>query len=262
MTRDDTRVGWQVVMTTQLRQIWLGWQGPLLLTAISLFMSVFVVALAANPEINVLSHRAMVDLTMQVTVLAGIVAVLVLGADSFSGERDHRTLESLLLTPVPRGQLVVGKLLAILSLWLGILSVAVPYIAVVSKGADVVTPSLLLLLIPGTLLVGLSAGVGVVISGLSPTNFISFTVAFAVMLALAAPTQLPGPVKESPLVYWFIVSNPFTAVASYQASVIGGDQAWTEGLGLLLSPLIAVTLAVGLGPRFLSRRLSLQGGLK
>ena len=262
MNNNETRQpGWQVVMTTELRRLWLGWRGPLLLFAFALFLSIYMVLLAFDPEINVLSQRKMINLTIQATVLVGIVVVLLLGADSFSGERDQRSLENLLLTPVPRSQLVIGKLLAILSLWLGMVPLAIPYVTLVAKGTDVGLASVMALIVPGTLLVALSAGIGVFVSSLSPTNLVSFAVSFTVMLLLTAPTQLPGSVQDLPFVHWFIVVNPITAVANYQSSVIDGEQ-WTKGLTLLLSPIIALILVAGLGPRFLNGRLSLEGGLK
>lgn len=261
MSKEERQSGWQVVLSMELRRIWLGWQGPLLLLAFSVFLSVYIVLLAVDPEINVLSQHKMIDQSIQVTVLVGIVAVLLLGSDSISGERDQRTMESLLLTPVARGQLVVGKLLAVLSLWVGMVPIALPYIALVANGTDVVTASLLLLVIPGTMLVALSAGIAVLVSALSPTNRVSFAAAFFVILLLAAPALLSGSVKELPWVHWFIVSNPVTAVAKYQSSVIHGG-AWTEGSGLLLSPSIALALITAAGPYFLDKRLSLQGGLR
>jgi ABC-2 type transport system permease protein len=98
MNNQGRQPGWQVVLVTELRQLWLGWRGPLLLLAFSLFLSVFVLLLTLDPEMNVLSQRKTIDLTIQATVLVGIVIVLLLGADSFSGERDQRSLESMLLT--------------------------------------------------------------------------------------------------------------------------------------------------------------------
>jgi ABC-2 type transport system permease protein len=193
-------------------------------------------------------------------VLVGIVAVLLLGADSFSGERDQRSLESLLLTPVPRSQLVIGKLLAICSLWLGMLPIAIPYVMLVASGTNVALASVLLLIIPGTMLVWMSAAVGVLVSGLAPTNLVSFAAGFVIVLLLAAPTQLPGSVQELPGVHWFIVANPMTAVSSYQTAVILDGETWTASLANLLSPLVALILVAGLGPRFLNKRLSLPGG--
>lgn len=259
MKKETRQPGWIVVMSTELRRLWLGWRGPLLLFVFTVFLSVYVVLLALDPEMNVLSQRKIIDFTIQATVLVGIIVVLLLSADSFSGERDQRSLEHLLLTPVPRSQLVVGKMLAILSLWLGMLPLAVPYVAVVASGTDVILRSLIMLLIPGTMLVVLCAGLGVFISSLSPTNMTSFAIAFGILLLLAAPTQLPGAVQDLPVVRWFVVMNPVTAVTSYQSAIIDGDR-WTSGLSTLLSPIITLALVVGLGPRYLNTRLTLQGG--
>jgi ABC-type Na+ efflux pump permease subunit len=259
MTKENPQPGWQVVMSTELRRLWLGWRGPLLLFIFTLFLSVYIVLLAVNPEMNVLSQRKMINFTVQATVLVGIIVVLLLSADSFSGERDQRSLEHLLLTPVPRAQLVIGKLLAILSLWLGILPLAVPYVALVASGTNVVLPSVMMLLIPGTMLVALCAGLGVFISSLAPTNLTSFALAFGIVLLLAAPTQLPGTVQDLPAVHWFVVLNPVTAVANYQSTIIDGAP-WTSGLPLLIAPIVALILVVGMGPRYLNTRLTLQGG--
>jgi ABC-2 type transport system permease protein len=259
MQAEKMQPGWVVVMSTEMRRLWLGWRGPLLLTIFAVFLSVYIVLLAINPEMNVLSQRKMIDFTIQATVLVGIIAVLLLGADSFSGERDQRSLEHLLLTPVPRAQLVAGKLLAILSLWLGMLPLAVPYVILVASGTEVVLRSVGMLLLPGTILVVLCAGLGVFISSLAPNNLTSLAAAFGLALLLAAPTQLPGTVQDLPVVRWFVALNPFTAVANYQSAVIDGDP-WTTGLALMLSPIIAMVLVVGLGPRYLNNRISLEGG--
>jgi ABC-2 type transport system permease protein len=261
MNNKAAQPGWLVVLSTELRHLWLGWRGPLLLFAFSIFLSGYILLLAIDPEVNVLSHLRMINLTIQASVMIGILAVVLLGANSFSGERDQRSLESLLLTPVPRGQLIIGKLLAIQSLWLGMIPIAVPYIILVAKGTDKGLAAVMLLVIPGTLLVWLSAGVGVLVSSVSPTNLVSFAAGFVIVLLLAAPTQLPGGVQELPSIAWFIAANPITAVANYQTAVIIDGEAWTAGLVHLLSPIIALVLVAGLGPRFLNRRLSLEGGL-
>lgn len=262
MNQKARQPSWMVVFSTEARHLWLGWRGPILLLAFSLFLSIYIVLLALDPEINVLSQRKMIDQTIQVSVLVGIVAVLLLGADSFSGERDHRTLESLLLTPVPRRQLAVGKLLAILSLWLGMMPVAIPYLALVARGTDVVVEAVLVLVVPGSILVALSAGLGVLVSGLSPTNLVSFAFSFVVMLLLTAPTQLPGGVRDLALVKWFVTLDPVTAVASYQSALIVDGQPWTSNLGLLVSPLVLLLLLSAAGPRTLDRFLSLHGGVR
>ena len=69
---------------------------------------------ATNQALNFLEQREAVNLTLQVAVAVGALLALLAAADAISGERERGTLESLLLTPVPRRQLVAGKLLAAL----------------------------------------------------------------------------------------------------------------------------------------------------
>ena len=220
--------GWVVVLATELKNLWLRGLAPLLLFAYSLFLSVYITLLALDPEMNVLSPLKMTNSTLQITILAGIVVVVLLNANAISGERDQRSLESLLLTPLPRGEIVVGKWLASLSLWLGMLPISIPYLWLVARGTGVETQVITLLLTTGSLLIIFSAGIGALVSSLARSNLISFTVSFATILLLAAPNQLPGSVKDLALAKLLIALNPITAIASYQSSILDGA-GWLAG---------------------------------
>jgi len=253
--------GWMVVLSTEMRHLWFGRQGPLLLLIFSLFLSIYTVLLALDPEMNVLSPRNMTNVTLQTTILVGILVSLLLTANAISGERDQRSLESLMLTPLPRGQIAVGKFLATLSLWLGMIPIAIPYIVLVAKSTGIVPQAIMLLILLGSLLVMLCAAIGTLISSFAPSNLVSFAASFLTILLLAAPNQLPTSVKGLPVVNWLIVFDPITAIAKYQAGILDGG-AWNQELGLLISPIIVFILIAVLGPGFLNRRLSLQGGFE
>ena len=253
--------GWLVVLTTELKYLWLRGQAPLLLLIFSLFMSAYIILLALDPEMNVLSPEKMTNATLQITILSGIVMVVLLNANAISGERDQRSLESLLLTPLPRGEIVIGKLLASLSIWLGRLPISIPYLLLVARGTGVANRVGALLLTTGSLLVAISAGIGMLISSVAHSNLVSFTASFATILLLAAPNQLPPSVKEIPLAKFFIMLNPITAIANYQASILDGATLFAEAFSLL-SPIIFLTALALWMPKYFNRRLSLEGGLK
>jgi len=261
MNNDKVQAGWHTILLIELRRIWLGWGGPLFLFAFSLGFSIYVFALAADPEIHEISQHQLINQTIKITIFVGMIVVLILGANSFSGERDQNTLESLLLTPVPRWQLAIGKFLAPISLWLGMIMISIPYIILVGKGTEVIAESLILLIISGTLLIVISAGIGIFASGLSPTNLVSISTAVGIVLLLALPILLPSSVKELPILAMILATNPITAVARYQSSVIGGTD-WATELELLISPLISAALAIGLVPYVLNKKLSLLGGFR
>jgi ABC-2 family transporter protein len=103
------RRAWLVVAGQELRDLWLGGRGLALTLAYSLLLSVMTYLTATNSVLNFLEQREAVNLTLQVAVAVGALLVLLGAADALSGERERGTLESLLLAPVHRLDLVVGK---------------------------------------------------------------------------------------------------------------------------------------------------------
>jgi ABC-2 type transport system permease protein len=259
VNQDELQDGWFIIFSTEFHRIWLGWRGLALLLGFSIILSLFTVLLSLDPEINVLSQRTMVELSLQATILTGIIAVVLLGADSVSGERDQRSMESLMLTPIPRSHIATGKLMAILTLWVGMVPIAIPYLVLFAKGTDLILEALLLLIATGSLIVTICASISVLVSSLVRSNLVSFIIIFVVILLLAAPTQLPGSIQKLPSVYWFVLSNPVTAISLYQGKVLGGEP-WIDNLVLLISPIFVLLLFTHFGPRFLNSWISLEGG--
>ena len=108
-----------VVAGQELRDLWLGGRGLVLSFAFSLLLSVISYLVATNRALNFLEQRESVNLTLQVAIAVGALLALLTAADAVSGERERGTLESLLVTPVSRLEIALGKLLAALSLWVG-----------------------------------------------------------------------------------------------------------------------------------------------
>src|SRR5215208_926477 len=49
---------------------------------------------------------------LQITLAVSLLITLIIGANAISGERENGTFESLLVTPVSRRQIILGKFLA------------------------------------------------------------------------------------------------------------------------------------------------------
>ena len=99
---------WVVVARQELRDLWLAGRGLPLMLAFTLLLSVVTWLTAANQGLNFLEQHEAVSLTLQVAVAVGALLALLVAADAFSGERERGTLETLLLTPVPRWELALG----------------------------------------------------------------------------------------------------------------------------------------------------------
>jgi ABC-2 type transport system permease protein len=234
--------GWRVIAAQECRDLWVSGRGPVLVFAYSVLLSVVTYLAATNQILNFLEQRESVNLTLQVAVAVGVLLTLVVSADSISGERERGTLESLLLTPVSRGAIVLGKLVASLSLWFATFLVSVPYVAVLGRGVNVVGQALLLGLVVGTLLAVALAVIGLLISAASNSNRVSLAVGLFLLLALFAPTQLPA-MPTSSVGDLLIRINPVSAGMHYIQAVLLKGHTWTQDLSYLISPVVTVVAA-------------------
>lgn len=250
----------RIIAGQECRDLWLSGRGPVLTFAYAVLLSAVTYLAATNQILNFLEQRESVNLVLQIAVAVGVLLTLVVAADAISGERERGTLESLLLTPVSRGSIVLGKLVAAMSLWGMVFVVAVPYLWVLGKGVAVVGEALLLGLVVGTLLALSMAAVGLLISARSSTNKVSLAASLFLLLALFAPTQLPA-MPTSSVGDLLVRINPVTAGMHYIGLVLLKGHPWTQDLSYLVSPVVAVVATavalVVLGPRI----VRLTGGV-
>jgi len=119
-TKDKLRIepstrtlpAWWLVCKRELNELWIWGKAITLIIFYSIYLGVSSYVFAANNELSLLPPREMVYLTISGAITVGLFIALIIGADSFSGERERSTLEALLLTPASRRQIVVGKFLA------------------------------------------------------------------------------------------------------------------------------------------------------
>ena len=247
--------GWLVVAGQELRDIWFSARGPAIIVGYSLLLSLLTYLAASNEELNIIDQRDTVNLVTQIAVAFAVVVSLLFSADCISGERERETLESLLLTPVPRRQIALGKLLAAVSVWPVMLLVALPYIWALRAGSGLFTDAVLAALLVGTLLVAAFASLGLIISIFSASNRLALAVTFFIFVVLLAPTQ-------PPLSGWFgdliVQVSPMTAGSTFLQRIIVREHAWGDDLHLLIAPALAALIVFGLAV-FLAGRLRLQG---
>jgi len=245
------RRAWLVVTEQELRDLWLAGRGLALLFAYTVLLSVTSYLVAANQALNFLEQREAVSLTLQIAVAVGVLLVLLGAADAVSGERERGTLESLLLTPVPRRALIVGKGVAAMSLWVAAWAVSIPYIWYLGRGVGAVRVAVVSGLVVGSLLALFLAAYGLIVSTLVRSNRLSLSVSLFALLALYAPTQMPTAVQTSWIGDLLIRADPIAAGLRYLGRLIvnahtpGQDAGWLVGPVVAAVAAVAVALAVG-----------------
>jgi len=158
------RGAWRLVAGRELRDLWVSGRGLTLgLVAAVLFSAVTYLS-ASEASLNLLDAQEAVHLLIQVVVIIGCLLVLVSAADAVSGERERRTLEPVLLAPVSRRDLAIGKLVAAISLWMATFLISIPYVLVLADGPGIVAEALWTTAIVGTLIAVGLAGLALLIS--------------------------------------------------------------------------------------------------
>lgn len=252
-----------VVAVQELRDLWLGGRGLVLSFAFSFLLSVISYLVATNRALNFLEQRESVNLTLQVAIAVGALLALLTAADAVSGERERGTLESLLVTPVSRLEIALGKLLAALSLWVAAFVITVPYIWFLARGVGLVGNAVAVGLVVGTLLAIFLASFGFLISVFAASNRVSLSLSLLVLLALFVPTQLPSSAQQGWAGDLLLRLNPMTAGEHYVGKIVTNGHAWSQDVSWLASPLIAaalfVTVALLAGARFTGLRGGASG---
>lgn len=249
--------GWSVVMGQELRDLWLASRGPALVLAFALLLSALTYLAATNKELNLLDQRDTVNLVLQITLGLGVILGLLFSADSISGERERETFETLLLTPLRPREVVVGKLLAALTVWPVIMLVAVPYVYALRVGGELSIESIAAASMVGSILTVAFASFGMALSTFSDSNRLSLGLSLFVFVVLMAPTQLP-------LSGWLgdlmVSVNPVSAGSRFLDRIIVNGHSWGDEATYLIAPIAAMIAGVVV-MLLAAGRLRLEGGV-
>jgi hypothetical protein len=183
---------WWIVFRREVHELWVGGKAPILLLVYTVLLGVMTYVMASNSELSLIPPQEMVYETLKGAFAYSLFILMVVGADAISGERERATLESLLLTPTSRRQIMIGKFLACVTPWPAALLICIPYLHAISQGNVVFQHAVVWGAITGTLLVPAFAGIGMLASFWSNSNKSSYFVALAFYVLFMAPTTLPG----------------------------------------------------------------------
>lgn len=247
-----------VVARYELRTLWLSAKALTVLFGYALLLSVLSYVAATDAALNLLDARESVGIVVQVAIGLSTLAALVVSSDMISGERERDTLEALLVTPVPRRALVIGKLVAASSIWLSGIVVAVPYVISLASGPGVTGDAIVVLTVAGSLVGMALTAMGLAISSISMSNRVSIAAGVAILLILAAPSQLPAVTAKGVLGSVLIASNPVSAGLKLAGLVLIDQKPVSDHWNLLISPVVAAVVMTTLAIR-LSSRVRLGG---
>jgi ABC-2 type transport system permease protein len=263
--RSNGTLTWWVVALKELAELWQSGKAPALLFAFCVVQGALVyfkVSDITDPT----PPKELIYFILMNAIAVGVFMSVVIGADSISGERERATLEALLVTPVSRRQILVGKFIAALSPWTGTLVVTIPLVVLIGHGDDGLGSAILWGSFAGTLLSGSFAALGMLVSFWSTSNSKSLFISLVMYFTFLFPTWLPGGAQAGIFGRMLKRANPMESIGHWLEKVVVNNRPALEystdprggGWLWLLSPAVLALLLSGVLFLHSANRLTLE----
>ena len=112
------------------------WRGGAWVVAASMIFSLVAYLLLTDKELSLLDQGEMLFTLTEIVISLGIVMAVTSASSTISTEIESGTFESLLLTPITGRQIAFQKLLSVITTWLLLYAVSIPYLFVISSGTN------------------------------------------------------------------------------------------------------------------------------
>jgi len=235
---------WWLMFVRELADLWIGGKALYLILAYSIFLGFQAYSQVKTAQTDMVPPKEMVFATLQVVFYTGGLIGLIIGADSISGERERGTLEAILLTPVSRRQIILGKFLAGLSPWPIALLVAIPFLKLLSQGDPIFGQSLYWGGIVGSLLAIGFTGLGMLVSFWSNSNKVSFFVSVGLYLIVLLPTTWPGRAVRGAVAKFFQRMNPLEGTNELLEKILVNNRPFSQYAVWFRTPEVFAALVV------------------
>lgn len=255
------RPTWSIVFSRELSELWIWGKALTLIILYSVYLGISSYIFSANSELSLIPPKEMVYLTISGAITVSLFVALIIGADSFSGERERSTLEALLLTPANRRQIVIGKFLAAISPWPAAMLIAIPYVIVLAQGDEILGTGLLWGAILGCLLSPAFTGFSMLVSLWSTSNRTSLFASLTVYLLFLLPVQFPGGAQTGTFGRLLKQLNPMEGADHFLEKIIVNNRTVPELMPFLWASIIFAALIFVVLFFFAAPRLALDGGI-
>lgn len=234
---------WQKEIRAQLYT----WKSMLWLLVASLLFSVTSYLLLTNKELSLLDQTELLWLLGKIIIGVALLIVSVDASSIITVEFEKETAESLFVSPLKLKDLVLGKLLASLTLWASIFVVSIPYIVVTSVGSHLLWAFLGYVALLGTL--GILGFVLLIfaISLFFRSSKNTLTTSLVILLALAIPAVFTSTLKTDVVSQIISKINPIDSIfASLDNVLVDYQLSLMQNWQYLVPLVIFCALACGL----------------
>jgi ABC-type transport system involved in multi-copper enzyme maturation permease subunit len=205
------------------------------LIAFSGVLTGFALLLISNRELSLLDNAQVVYMMAGTVTAAGAIIAVILGADSFAGERERGTLVPLLTAPISPGDLLMGKALGLIGAWGVMYLLALPYMWAVGAGGQNLGRAMVYLALFGTPVVLGFGYLAMALSARSGSVITSLLSSLIVLMFSASPLLIGPGLRNSAVGKTLDALNPFAgALNTYDSVIVDSEPLITQLTRLIL----------------------------
>ena len=210
-----------VIARKEAGELLLDLRGLSWLLCMAVALSTFGLLLISNVELSLLDNAQVVyDMAAIMTGLGALLALIV-GIDTVGGERERSSLIPLLLVPLSRTAILVGKLHGVAIAWAVLYLLALPYLWSVGSTGQNLGDAMLATAVFGTPVVLGFSFLGMILGNVLRSTRAALTIGLVVMLVAASPIIIGPSLRQSMIGQMFDIINPISAaVNSYDGIII------------------------------------------
>jgi ABC-2 type transport system permease protein len=222
-----------IVALKEAGELLLSLRGLAWLLTLAAVLSGFSLLLVSSSELSLLDNATVVyDMAGIVTGLGALLAV-VAGADAIGGERERGSLVPLLVAPLPRGALLLGKLAGLATAWIAAYVLSLPYLWAVGSTGQNLADAVLSLPVFGTPLVLGFAFLALALGARLRSTRTALLTGLILLVLAAAPVAIGPGLRQTAVGRLFDALNPLShALNAYDAIIIDSQNLASQGVHL------------------------------
>jgi ABC-2 type transport system permease protein len=185
------------IVKKELKENFYAMKGNIWLIIIALLFSIMSYSFVSVKELSLLAQTEVITTMGKIIIAIGLLITIVLASETFSNEKEESTLESLLLTPIPKMQLAHGKLIGSLLMGILVFIISLPYLVMLSCGTGLIIRVVPFILIIGTIVAFSYANISITLSILLGSSKNSIITSIIIFILTGLPSLLSTSIKKA-----------------------------------------------------------------
>lgn len=247
------------IFKKEVKETLFAMEGIIWFVVVAVLFSVLCLAIVSVKELSLMAQTEIIMTFAKLALGVGVCISVILASVSFSHERETDTLEALLLTPITKFQLVVGKLSSTWVMALGVYLIAIPYLGALAYRTGATITAIALLFIMGLIATIAFSMIAFGISILLGNSKNAIITSIIVIVLTAIPSFLSTTTKKAGFAMILNKISPVSNTFNFMKEIIINKQG-VPALVPLLIPIIVFLILSALFLAYSANHMNYKGG--